>query len=242
MCPILFQFGPFTIYSYGFTLAIAVLISLSLLLQEARRQGFNKDVILDLGIVLLIAGIVGARFLYVVLNSAYFLKNPQEIIMIHHGGLAILGGLFFGVLAVEVFVKKKGLSFLRIADLLVPFVVLAHSIGRIGCFFNGCCYGIPSRFGFYFPVHDAVLLPTQLIASLSLLILFGVLRSIQSRQHKAGVVFAMYVILYSLLRFFIEFIRFDSPRIFFGLTIFQVLCIVSLSFGIIFFAGIKKQK
>ena len=239
MFPVLVKFGPLTIYSYGVALAVAVFIALSLLLNEAKTQGYDKDSILDLGMVLVVSSIVGARLLYIALNIPFFIEHPEEIIMLHHGGLAILGGFLTGIASVYIFTRKKKLSFLKIADLLVPFIALAHTIGRIGCFFNGCCYGIPSRYGFYFPVHNAVLIPTQLISSFLLLVLYVVLRIQQRRTHSAGSIFAAYIILYSALRFLVEFIRFDSPKSFFGLTIFQLFCIVFFIAGVFFAFRLK---
>lgn len=239
MCPIVVSFGPVTIFSYGLTLAFAVLIAVSLLLNEAKRQGYNNDVILDLGILLLVSGIVGARLLYIGLNSSFFIQHPKEIIMIHHGGLAILGGFLLSIVSTYLFARKKKLSFLKLADLVVPFVALAHAIGRIGCFFNGCCYGLPSRYGFYFPVHNAVLIPTQIISSLLLVVLFVVLRIQQGRVHSDGSIFASYVIFYSVMRFFVEFIRFDSPKLFFGHTIFQLFCVVLFIAGVFFALNLK---
>jgi len=119
---------------------------------------------------------------------------------------------------------------------------LAHSIGRIGCFFNGCCYGRQTEFGIFFPSHQAVLIPTQIIESFLLVLLFIFLRNIQSRQHKIGIVLAYYLILYSLIRFGIEFFRGDPEPIYFGLRIFQLFCIGMFTFGvIIYFYATRKS-
>jgi len=228
MHPELIHIGPVTIYSYGVALAIAVFVSVWLLLKDARRQGYDQDVILDISLMIVVAGIVGARLLFVALNLDFFLERPLEIIMVHHGGLAILGGLLGGLLGAFVVIRKKKLSFLHVIDVIIPYVALAHSIGRIGCFFNGCCYGRPSACGVYFPVHDEILIPTQLISSFFLLTLYAVLRLKQRRPHRPGEIFATYGVLYSVMRFLIEFLRNDSARAYFGMTIFQLVCIVFL--------------
>src|SRR3990167_496397 len=98
MHPIIFEFGPIKIYSYGLALFIAVLVSLNLLVKEAQRSGFDKDTFFDLGIVILLSGILGARVLYVFLNLDFYIKNPIEIFMLHHGGLAIFGGIVLSVI------------------------------------------------------------------------------------------------------------------------------------------------
>ncbi|NQU18910.1 prolipoprotein diacylglyceryl transferase, partial [bacterium] len=160
----------------------------------------------------------------------------------HHGGLAILGGILVAIIAAFIFSKSRNLPFLKILDLIAPFVALGHSIGRIGCFLNGCCYGMPSKFGIYFPVHNDVLIPTQLISSFLLLILFIVLRLRQSRPHLAGEIFIGYILYYSALRFLIEFLRADSPKLFLGLTIFQYFCIVLFISGALFYNLTWKRK
>lgn len=233
MHPIIFKFGPFTIYSYGLMLFVAVCVSLNLLVKEAQRAGYNKNEIFDLGIVILFSGIIGARLLYILLNLDFYIKSPKEIFMLYHGGLAIFGGIIAAIISSFGFLKIKKLDFLSIADLVIPYVALGQSIGRIGCFFNGCCYGIPWKFGIYFPVHNAVLIPTQLIDSFLLLILYIILRAKQSRFHTPGRIFISYVLYYSTIRFLIEFIRADSPKLFLGLTIFQYFCIFLFAFGAI---------
>ena len=242
MHPILFEFGPIKIYSYGLMLFIAVITSVSLLVREGGALGYNKDTIFDFGTVILFSGIAGARLLYICLNFSFYIKNPKEIFMLHHGGLAILGGILVAIIAAFIFSKSRNLPFLKILDLIVPFVALGHSIGRIGCFLNGCCYGMPSKFGIYFPVHNDVLIPTQLISSFLLLILFIVLRLKQSRPHLAGEIFISYILYYSALRFFIEFLRADSPKLFLGLTIFQYFCIVLFISGALFYNLTWKRK
>lgn len=108
-------------------------------------------------------------------------------------------------------------------DLLVPFVALAQSLGRIGCFLNGCCFGKESFYGIYFPSHGAVLIPTQLYSSLAMLIIFVILRIMQDMPHKQGQIFYAYLFLYSVKRFLIEFLRADNKVIFSDLTLFQLL-------------------
>jgi phosphatidylglycerol:prolipoprotein diacylglycerol transferase len=216
-------------------LFLAVVISLNAFLYQARKMGYDKDILTDLVLIILFSGIIGARLLYILLNLDFYINNPKEIFMLQHGGLAILGGIVAGILSMFLFCRRKKLPFAQVADLISPYVALAHSIGRIGCFLNGCCYGLPAtapmaglpcKFGIYFPVHRLTLIPTQLIDSFLLFILFIVLKVKQKRPHKPGAVFVSYILYYSVLRFFVEFIRADSLKLFLGLTIFQYFCIV----------------
>ncbi|MDD5617580.1 MAG: prolipoprotein diacylglyceryl transferase [Candidatus Omnitrophica bacterium] len=242
MCPVLFKLGVFTVYSYGFMLFVAVVVSLNLLLRYAKAKGYGANVITDLFMTILFSGIVGARILYVILNFDFYKNNPKEIFMLQHGGLAILGGIMAGILAAFLFCKRKKLSFWETIDLISPYVVLGHSIGRIGCFLNGCCYGLPSRYGIYFPVHAEKLIPTQLISSFLLFVLFIVLKIKQNKPHEKGAIFVSYVLYYSVIRFFVEFLRGDSQRLWLGLTIFQYICIGLFILSSFFYILLWKRK
>ena len=232
MHPVLFHYGFFKVYTYGFMFSLAVACSLYLILREAGRLGYNKDTVLDLFFVILLSGIVGARALFIFLNLDFYWGNPREIFMLHHGGLAVFGGFISAIISAIIYLKVKRAPFLRMFDLFAPFVALAHSIGRIGCFFNGCCYGLAYAWGIYSPLQNAVLIPAQLIDSFLLLMLFVFLRVLQAKNKTPGRVFAFYLILYSLTRFCVEFIRGDSPRLYLGLTIFQLFSILFFMFGL----------
>jgi len=226
MYPEICKIGPFTIFSYGLTLVIAFIASTYLAAREAKRKGIDPDIIFNLCFIIFCSGIIGARIFYVFSNLGYYLRNPLEIIMLQKGGLAWFGGLTLGIFSGIAYLRLKKLSVYKIADLLVPFVALGQAIGRVGCFLNGCCFGKESVHGIYSPVHQAVLIPTQLYSSLLLVFIFIILRILQNRPHKEGQIFFAYLILYSSKRFFIEFWRGDSPAFLFQLTLFQVISII----------------
>jgi len=241
MHPIICHIGRFTIYSYGLMLAIAVLICSILLARDLEKQlGLKRDIVYDMVFWIMLAGIAGARLFYVFLNLPFFIENPLEIIMIQHGGLAWFGGLAAGVVCFLVFVKKHNLKVFRMADLLAPYLALGQSIGRIGCFLNGCCYGKRVSWGIYFPVHHARLHPTQLYSSFGLLLIFFILKKYQHSVHKEGICFVLYLLLASVLRFNVEFFRADHSPFLFNLSIFQVICIIIFCIGLILFAKIKR--
>ena len=231
MLPEICHFGPFTIYSYGLMLVLAFFVATFLAKAQARKEKLDPEMIFNLLFYIFISGIIGCRVFYVLNNFSFYLHNPLEIIMLQHGGMAWFGGLIFGSFAAFSFIKKNKLDFLKIADLLVPFVALGQSIGRIGCLLNGCCFGRQSSWGIYFPVFDKVLIPTQLYSSLLLLLIFCFLRWMQDNKHLPGQVLYSYLFLYSLKRLLIEFLRNDIPRIMFGLTFFQLLSIAVLVFS-----------
>ena len=221
MHPILFQIGPLTIYTYGAMLALAVVACSLLLYREAKAASLNPEIILDLVFWVAVLGIIGSRVFFVLLNVSYFWEHPLEIVMVHHGGLAWQGGLVFGVVVGLSFIRLKKLPFWKTVDLVVPSVALGQAIGRIGCFFNGCCYGRETPFGIYFPVHQAYLHPTQLYAAISLLTIFLLLKTYQRVPHKQGNIFFVYLLLASLQRFIIQFLRADYDPLFWGIGIFQ---------------------
>jgi len=229
MHPVICEIGPFTIYSYGLMLAIAFLVSLTLATIQAKRNNINSDIIANLSLLVFISGIIGARILYIIENIGYYIKNPPETIMLQHGGLSWFGGLAFGIFFGIFYLKKKNLSVYKILDLMVPYVSLGQTIGRIGCLLNGCCFG-------------STIIPVQIYSSLILIFIFIILRLLQDRPHKEGEILFIYLLLYSLKRFFIEFLRADNPVIFLGLTLFQIISIVIFCLALIKLVLIKKIK
>ena len=223
-----------TIYSYGLMLAIAVIVSTLLLARDAHRSNISTDIIFDLVFWAVIGGIVGARAFYIALNYPFFMENPSEIIMVQNGGLAWQGGLILGLIVIMLFIKSKKIPFLPMLDFLVPYLALGQSIGRIGCFLNGCCYGRELAKGIYFPVHDAYLHPTQIYLSVGYFVIYIILKRYQKFSEMPGLVFSSYLILASILRFGVEFFRADHEILFLGLSVFQFVCCGVLMFAFCF--------
>ncbi len=197
--------------------------------QQAEKEGFDGGKIIDLGLYLLLAGIVGARLLYVLTNLSEYLKHPLEIVMLNHGGLVIYGGIILAAFTGIFFLSKRKIPILKTADMLSPYVALAQSIGRIGCLLNGCCYGRPTSapWGIYFPGQVVVLHPTEIYFSLNALAIFLILKMVQKRKRFTGQVVLLYFILYSATRFLIEFFRGDSAHNIFGVfTLSQLISII----------------
>jgi len=240
MHPVICHIGGLTIYSYGLMLAIAVALCSALLGRDAEQEGIKRDTIYDMVFWTILGGIVGARLFYIFLNLRFFQENPFEIIMIQHGGLAWFGGLAAGIASFLLFSKRRGLPVLKIADLSAPYLALGQSIGRIGCFLNGCCYGREVSWGIYFPVHHARLHPTQLYSSFGLLFIFFILRRYRRSASKPGMCLALYLLLASVLRFNVEFFRADHTPFLFGLSIFQVICVIIFCAGLFMFARINR--
>ena len=222
MHPILFKIGPITIRSYGFMVALAFFVGFSLLYREAQRRNFHANKILDLEFLILISGIIGARALHVLVNLDFYGENWLNVFFIWHGGLAFYGGLILAILASWLFILKKGLPLWETADFIIPYITLGQSIGRIGCFLNGCCFGKEGH-------------PTQLYASIALLGIFVILKIVQEKHIFSGFTFGLYLALYSVQRFFIDFLRADTPRYALNLTVSQIISVVLFAIAIFVF-------
>ena len=218
MYPVLFRIGPFAVHTYGVFVAMAFLSAIALALREARRVGEDADHILDLCFYMLIAAIVGSRVLYVVIDWPTFQQDPVEIIRIWHGGLVFYGGFIAALLTAFWYTRKKGIPLWKTADILAPPVAFGQFVGRIGCFFAGCCYGrvcdLPWAVTFTDPESLApkgiALHPTQLYSSLNALLVFVVLVLLRRIKSFEGQIFWMYVLLYGLSRSILEFFRGDE--------------------------------
>ena len=221
MHPVICQIGPLSIYSFGVMLALAVFVCSFLLAQDAGRHGLQKNIVYDLVFWVMLAGVLGARTFYILLNLGFFIENPQEILMVHHGGLAWQGGLAAGIAAAWIFIRRHRLSVPAIFDLAAPYLALGHAIGRIGCFLNGCCQGRHWDKGIYFSVHQDTLYPTQLYESFLLLTIFFILKLYAQKSRPPGQIFLLYLCLASLERFVVEFFRGDHFQTWLGLSIFQ---------------------
>ena len=219
MHPVLFEIGPFTLRSYGALIALAFFVGYFLLYRDAKKKNFYPNKILDLELVMLIFGILGARALHVLVNLGYYRENVIDTFLLWRGGLAFYGGLILAVLASWIFIVKNKMPRWETADLIIPYVALGQAIGRIGCFLNGCCFGKDGH-------------PTQLYASLALFCIFTILKRAQKNTPFAGFIAGLYLLLYSLQRFFIDFLRGDTPRYYLNLTASQLISIGVLALAI----------
>ena len=247
MHPIIAKIGPLYIYSYGLMVAVGFAVATLLAYRHADEFGINKERIIDLGIVMLLGGIIGARIVYIALNYQYYIRNPLEIINLTKGGLVWHGAFIFGMIASGWFVKKNKINFWTAADLFAPYIALAQAFGRIGCLLNGCCYGsaAPSGFilGVVFPGESVSRYPTQMFSAIALFLTFVILRTWQKKRHFNGEIFLAYGLLYSMKRFGVEFFRGDYPKIMYGLTISQLISLgLFMICLVIFINGYLKWK
>jgi phosphatidylglycerol:prolipoprotein diacylglycerol transferase len=223
-------------------LAVAALVCAFLLQKEFARNQLPGELVFDFVFWVVMSGIIGCRIFYVLLNLSFFVEYPVEIVMIHHGGLAWQGGVVTGIAAALIFIRVKKLPVLKTLDLVAPYIALGQSIGRAGCFLNGCCYGKSLSWGIYFPVHQAHLHPTQLYDSLGLLILFFVLKGFGPRKKFDGEVFILYLIAASFLRFMVEFFRADHTLIWGSLSVFQIMTLCFMSIALYAYLHFKSRR
>ena len=226
MHPHLFSLGLLSIKMYGLLVAVGFLLGTSWASWQAKKRDIPPELVMDIALISMVCGVLGARLFYVALNWQYFANQPLEIIMIHRGGLVLYGGLIMAIAGDLIYLKWQNAPIWEIADIAGPTACLGQAAGRLGCFFNGCCYGLPtgSFFGVNFPPGSAAfyqypgvaITPIQLVATLINLGLFAFLWWRLTKRHFQGQIFSLYGILYSVYRFGIEFARGDVERGFYG--------------------------
>ncbi|PKK91471.1 MAG: prolipoprotein diacylglyceryl transferase [Candidatus Wallbacteria bacterium HGW-Wallbacteria-1] len=249
MSRVMFTIGPFTIHIYGLFLAIAFASGIILAYRRCAAKGFSVDRALDLFIVILGSSVVGARLLFVLVSPQVFLNDPLRIIRIDQGGLVFFGGLIGAIAGSILYLRYHGLPILSTADLLIPSVSLGQAIGRLGCHFNGCCYGIDWHGPFACHVADSVnsamvyqRFPVQILSSVANLAIFGILLYMDRKQSWNGKILTGYMILYSASRFSLEFLRGDDRGLFVGpFSVSQIISLCIMVAGILLMISKRKQ-
>ena len=292
MHPVLFRIGSFPIALYGVMIAVGMIIAVFLVLRLARRVGIKDEAVIDIVFYSVIAGMIGARILYIIVNFEDFMNHPLFYIF-NRQGFVLWGAILGASPVVYYMVKKKGLALNISLDLAAVGLILAQAFGRIGCFFSGCCFGkvTNSFLGIRFPrifypnidvskmneteilnlitrdkisfegsppfqshydagwihltdIHSLPVYPTQLFEAFADFIVFGILLYVYLRKKKFdGQVFALYLLLYSVARFIIEFFRGDIERgVYFNfLSISQIICVFIFFFGLWIYKKFKRN-
>jgi len=265
MYRILFTIGSFPIYSYGMMIALAFIIGIFLAMKEAKRIGENPERILDGSLYVILGGLLGGRLGHVVFYLDYYLKNPIKILYFRQGGLAFLGGFILAFILGSWYILRNKLSFWKYTDIVAPSLALGIGIARIGCFLNGCCFGLVSeKYGLKFPalnmppvylqqLKDGLIasgspltlpvIPTQIYSSLYSFLIFFILLWIKKYKKYDGFLFLNFLVLYSISRFIIEFFRFydNNIKVFGFLTITQTILIGVILVSLVFMNILKKK-
>jgi phosphatidylglycerol:prolipoprotein diacylglycerol transferase len=223
MYPRLFELGPITVYTYGVLLAAAYLFGLQLARVRAKQRGLDANRVLDLGIYIIISALVGAKLLLLITDFKSFTADPRELLTLARSGGVFYGGLIVAVVVALWYIRRVGLPLWTTCDVFAPGIALGHVVGRFGCLFAGCCYGKPTTrpWGITFTDPFAAanvgtplgvaLHPTQLYeAGAELLILIVLLVTERKGRPFPGRTFWLYMLLYAISRFIIEFYRGDD--------------------------------
>jgi phosphatidylglycerol:prolipoprotein diacylglycerol transferase len=237
--PSLGVFFGLDLHTYGFAIAVGYALGVVLAVREARRRRMDGEAMLDLLFWILIAGLAGSRLLFVLVHAGEYVtlcrgSGPRSLgkaltdcaapLKVWEGGLVFHGGVAGAALAVWRYCRQQRRSFAEVADVLTPPLALGHALGRLGCFFAGCCYGKPWLHGLRFPpgsvasdelAHGGVtvpLHPTQLYESLGELLIFFVLLLARRRLRFHGATALLYAFCYGLLRLAVELFRGDAGR------------------------------
>ena len=242
------------IYWYSICILMGVIIAYILIMNETKKHHINKNIMSDLIFYTLIVAILGARIYYVIFNLDYYLNNPSEILKIYNGGLAIHGGIIFGLVFSYIYTKRKKINYLRFMDICAPALIIAQSIGRWGNFFNQEAYGsevtlsvlqnmhIPNFIINNMYIDGTYYYPTFLFESIWCFVGFIIILLIRKNKNvKLGVQSGFYFIYYSIGRFFIEALRTDSLMLF-NLKIAQLVSLIGIIMGIILIVISRKKE
>ena len=252
MHPVLFSIGPITIHTYGFFVALGLLVGISLGLREARTVDYEPQALMDTIFYVVLAGIIGSRAFYVGQNFSAYAERPLDVFKLWEGGLVFYGALLGGLPVGWYFMKRHGYRFWALFDAFAPSVAIGQAFGRIGCFFAGCCYGcstdVPWAVTFTHPQSLAErgipLHPTQLYTAAALIVLFLILYGLRNRTWFTGQLACLYLVLHSVVRFFMEFLRADE-RLYAGglaISVTQIISVALFLVGVASYGILSKKK
>ena len=255
MHPDLFRLGPFTLHAYGTMLALSFLAGVLLARARAPKRGVAERDVMDLFQLLVLSAIVGARILFVVFHLDAYAGRWWHMAAIWEGGLTLYGGILLCFVSAWLFLRHRKVPFLRMADVMAPSLGLGIMLTRIGCFLNGCCYGLPthSPLGVCFPPHSEAertaaslatghgftgdcipIHPAQLYSSLGGLVILVTLLALDRRRPYEGFTFANFLLLYAVHRFTVDQFRYyEDAMTVWSLSVNQWLSIGFLVAGIL---------
>ncbi len=266
MHPILFELGPLSVRTYGLLLAVSFLVGIILALRRARARGLNQNKMINMSLLIMLAGIVGARIMYVIPHWNEFSANPLDIISpfqssgsIGLTGLTMYGGFIAAILVSILYLRVNGLSVWKTCDAFAPSIALGIGISRVGCFMNGCCFGLPteSALGVVFPAFSAAgsfypdvpLHPAQLYNAALGFGLFGLLMWLDRRPRFDGFIFAVLLISEPITRFIVDLFRYYESSMTLGslgaagpvLSVNQGISIMLCGMGVLLLGWLRSR-
>ena len=243
----LFFVGDFPIRAYGLILSLSIILATGVAYFLAKQDGRWHNHIVDIGIYSGIAGIVGARLWDVFFfDWAYYSHHLSEIFYVWQGGMAIQGGIVFGVGAGIIYARRHKIDILSLADIVAPAIILGQAVGRCANLLNGDAFGAPtgSNFGIIYPETTLAyhtygaqpLWPAEVWEGQIDFVIFALLLIFRAFPHAKGQAFSLYIMLYSLARFGLEFLRGDyATPVFLSFTSAQTTSLVAFILALIFF-------
>lgn len=230
MSPVLFRIGEIPVYTYGVMLALALMIAYAGSGFTARYRSLSSREVHDIIFIGFIAGLLGGRFYYALAHAKYYAVHPLKILKYNEGGLTWYGAFIAAVAVVSLYCRIKGLSKASVFDVSAPMIALGQSLGRLGCWFNGCCSGTLDLF-------PGLRISSQMFESVAMLMLTPLLILMLTRTRRRGVVGGLYLLAYSCIRFIGEYARFDQPSLL-GITHAQwISVLLFLSGGVLLLSG-----
>jgi phosphatidylglycerol:prolipoprotein diacylglycerol transferase len=219
MYPELFHIGPITIYTYGLLVASGFLLGIWWTARIGRQEGLDTQAVYDTAFWIVVGAIIGSRIAFIVVNYEYYLQNPVAMFKIWNGGLVFYGGAIGASTAALICAKKYNMDFWAFADAAAPGVALGHSVGRLGCFFAGCCYGIETSVPWSVTFNNVKTMspvgvpihPTQLYDAANEFSIFLILTALRPWRKFKGQMWWTWVGLYAIGRSIVEIYRGD-PR------------------------------
>lgn len=234
-----FNIGPLTIHMYGLMIGIGFLSAYLLCDYRAKKRGLNEDIIFGILWSAIIGGFLGTRLLYYIVDIKSIIENPS-LIWNFSNGYVVYGGIIGGILVSMLYCRHKKVRFIEYFDLVMPTVALAQGFGRIGCFCAGCCYGAETDSAFGITFHNSLyapnnikLIPTQLMSSAGDFVFAIILLSYARKKRKDGQVASLYLLLYSIGRFIIEFFRNDYRGSIGFMSTSQIISVGIFAIGVI---------
>ncbi|MDO5036870.1 MAG: prolipoprotein diacylglyceryl transferase [Tissierellia bacterium] len=243
MNPVAFTIFGLEVRWYGIFIALGVFLGFVFALRLVKKSDqVNEDMLTDFGTLAIIFGVLGARLYYVIFSWDYYGQHLNEVLSIRNGGLAIHGGILAGILVGLVYTRIKKVSFFEMADLVAPSLALGQSIGRWGNYANQEAHGGPTNLPWAIEVQGVMVHPTFLYESLWTLGIFLFLYFYLAKRRKfRGQLFSLYLVLYSLARFFIEGLRTDS--LYWGpLRVAQLVSLLGIGVGLALYFILKNRK
>ncbi len=214
MWPELFKIGPLTVHSWGVFLMLGFLLAAWRAARNAPRYNIAGEHMWDVSLWGLLGGVIGARLAYVLITPDEFRASPLAALQIWQGGMTFYGGLVGGILAGALVCRLRRINVLDAADLAALSFPLGYALGRVGCFFNGCCYGgvcdLPWATQFHNPATGGLTAPShpaQLYSALAAIAMYVLLVFLEPRRRFRGQLMLAFLFLYGVYRFCIEFVR-----------------------------------